>query len=868
MNRDYAVGGLVNQCGLGCFLGLVMARNAGVPVDEAAVKKSAAYFGDLADRGSIQYGDHEPSTGPCGNGKNAGVAIAFDLLGDTTKSHQFGRYATDLYSDWENGHSLDFFGYVWNILGGLRTPDIKDYIANMQRYIWLIDVDRSWEGAGLLNDSGDGNGRGPQFCTAAVGMPFAIATGRGRLSIMGAPRSPFCPGVYSPTIERARQLHFDRKWDEVEKLLSSATLSGEEARQAHWILDAAKAAKASVSLTLDDARKNLDRAGDPDLAARQLEDLNTLLGANDARVAPLLARATDTNEFRAVRDAASAFKKYQWLVPLDETAKKEMEKLAADPAAGRYQQFAKEQLADKLGSFKFLYEIEKLFYVGLDTNTWDNGRSREFKLFKRVSGAVGGTWPQYVALDMLRKSGYERYDDETIKGWTALVPISGTRGAPKSARIKSMPGDKFDHGPAGWMMPGFDDSSWQQGGLPVGSDNAENVTKIKDGRAFCARVTFSLDDPGFDRLRLLFKIRHFANVYLNGHLVSRVLRYSNDGGYGEIYDIMDLKDTAAGLLKKGENVLAVEGTWDLWWGTVDIGLYGQKGSGGTAAKTARGSAPAQAATTPPTLARSDRYRPLGTPDAQHEAMKKLAQLPLNQVAEKLSGRWLAERDWAAQELARRGAEAMPAILTALASSDVHVRAGGCQAINYMRDAAQTTAVAAVAALVKILDDKDPYIQYVAGSALDKIGVVPDDAFPTIRAMLMQQGSWWPRCAAQRLIEKLPANKFDALVAGSLIDSYGKEQNYVAEEGLGRFLGRLSSQLPATQTVSHVTADIARHEGNWTYQAKMYALLKAMGPRAKEAIPLVDQALKANAADKQRTEFLQDVKSKIAAAEKN
>ena len=883
--ETYAIGGIVNQCGLACWTGLIMAGNAGVPVDETAMRKAAAFFGQYADRGSIPYGDHEPWMGPIGNGKNGFAAVAFDLLGEHAKSRQFARYVTDWYSDWEGGHTGDYFAYVWTVLGGLRTPEVKDCVAQVRKHIWFYDMDRSWDGAGLLNDSVDYNGRGLQACTPAVGMPFAIAAGRQRLALMGAPRSPFCPGEYSKVIGQARQLHFDRKWDEVEKLLADREFSGDEAVQSAWIRDAAKAALATVDLTLAGVRKNLDARLDPELAIRQLEDLKVLLGKDDARVDELLALAKDHDRLKGYYDAAAAFKKCQWLVPVDDGARREMERLAKDPSAGRYQELAKEQVADRLGSFKFLYEIEDLYQESHDASKWDNGRSHQFKLFKRISEALGSSWPQWVARDALRQNGYLQYDNETIKGWAELVPVSDTRGKPKTARILPMMKDSlertangwvmskshegknldtsvgFDHGPEGWMQPGFDDSAWDQGEFPIGYGGPVKTSIEGQYRGFYARIRFNLEDTCFSRLRLLFRFRHFANVYLNGHLVSRVLYY---GDGGDRYEMMELKDEVAALLKPGENLLAIEGAWhNLWWGIIDAGLYGIKAQGTVPVKT-EPAATLQQVAAAPVIKRSERYAPQTGDDARIEAMKKLAQASTAQLVEQLSDEWLASRDWASRALADRGAAAMPDIIGAFESSDGRVRAGACQAINYMGNGARTHALEAVDGLVKLLDDKESYVQYTAGTALAKIGKIPDKAIPGIQRMLGVGSSWWPRIAAQAMLKCVePSKIIDALIQ-DLVGVYGNETNFAVREQQAEFLGRWYSQHQDGDTLDKLTAAVAAHEGDWECQSRLYGLLKAMGPKAKPAVPVVEEALRKNAADKARSEFLKDVLGKISA----
>ncbi len=859
-SRSYAVGGMVNMCGITNWLGMIMGGLAGVPVDQKALDKATAFFGRFTDRSSTPYGDHEPFVGGRGNGKDAVAAVAFDLLGERVKARQWGRYVTDWYSDWEGGHTGSFFSYFWNPLGGLRTPEQKDYLSMMEKRAWFFDMARSWDGAGLLNDGVDYNGRGPQFCTPAVAVPFAISEGRKRLAVMGAPVSPFRPGKYPELIEQARQLHFERKWDEVEKLLSGRKLAPAEAAAAAWLVAAAAAARASLELTITAVHKNLDEEWDPDLAKRQLEDLQLLLGTDDPRITALLARAVDPANFKTYRAAEQVYTRNQWLTPMDDTARDTMKKLAGDPSVGRFQQLAREQLDDRLGSFRFLYQIGGLFYQNGDSNKWDNGRSREFKLYQRVADAYGGAWPQWVAKETLRKVGMMCPDRDTIKGWTALVPVSAGSERPVTARLLFQPADGFDHGPDGWTMPGFDDSGWQQGDFPVGFNTDEKVLRTKlptDKRAFCARIRFQLGDTDFDRLRVLFRFRHFANVYLNGSMITRVLWEGNHGGYGDFHETMELKDNAVGLLKKGENVLAIEGVWNMWWGIFDAGLYGHKHAGAGAAKPA--ATPPPVASAAPPVACSERFRPV---DALAAAKQRLTFLATSDVARQLSDEWLATRDFAARELAARGGKAMPAIIASLKESDWRARSSACQAINYLGDAAPQQAMDAVDPLVTLLDDKDPFVRYWAGMALVRIGKIPATAVPRIRTMLVDQTSWWPRRAGFEMLNRLQSADIDTAWIKGMTAIYATEPNFVVEEGVGKLLAKWAGQLPGDEVVKQAAAALTSKEVRWDGQARLLGLLGGLGTKARPATPAVEKLLAESVANQEHAKVIKETLDKI------
>ena len=73
--------GEVNAVGLICFMSLVLTKECGVKVDEAALARSMAFFRKYTGRGTIPYGDHEPWLENLhDNGKNGMTAVVYDLL--------------------------------------------------------------------------------------------------------------------------------------------------------------------------------------------------------------------------------------------------------------------------------------------------------------------------------------------------------------------------------------------------------------------------------------------------------------------------------------------------------------------------------------------------------------------------------------------------------------------------------------------------------------------------------------------------------------------------------------------------------------------------------------------------------------------
>jgi len=187
--------GEVNAVGLACFTGLVLARECGVKVDEAAMARSTAFFRQWAGRGNVPYGDHPPWMGGDDNGKTAQAAVVYALLGD---QRAVALYSALVAASWEHrevGHAGNFFSYVWGPLGAARAgqPALVEF---MRQQRWYYDLARRWDGS-LVNQPwpqrGEGPSgfnhyaaRGPLWGTGGMALVYALPDAR--LRILGAAR--------------------------------------------------------------------------------------------------------------------------------------------------------------------------------------------------------------------------------------------------------------------------------------------------------------------------------------------------------------------------------------------------------------------------------------------------------------------------------------------------------------------------------------------------------------------------------------------------------------------------------------------------------------------------------------------------------
>ena len=174
--------GAINQCGLVCWISLILAEKCGVddPAVRAAIARSHEFFGFYVGKGSVPYGDHPPYWLHDDNGKSAAAAVAFDLMGDERGARFFSRMATAAYGEKELGHTGNFLGLLWGALGANRAgPAAAAAFLGEQR--WFLDLARRWDG-GFFTNSRDNYGwdmTGIFVLHHALPLRRLMITGRG-----------------------------------------------------------------------------------------------------------------------------------------------------------------------------------------------------------------------------------------------------------------------------------------------------------------------------------------------------------------------------------------------------------------------------------------------------------------------------------------------------------------------------------------------------------------------------------------------------------------------------------------------------------------------------------------------------------------
>jgi len=146
---DGILGGYGAMCqpSLSCAVSLVLNQKCGIdePVVEQAIRKSEIFFLHFVDKGNIPYGDHSPREVHDSNGRNSLAVILFDLLDNPDAYWFYARMTVASYGEREEGHTGNFWGFLWGPLGAMRAgPEAA--AAFIRELEWFFDLERRWDG--------------------------------------------------------------------------------------------------------------------------------------------------------------------------------------------------------------------------------------------------------------------------------------------------------------------------------------------------------------------------------------------------------------------------------------------------------------------------------------------------------------------------------------------------------------------------------------------------------------------------------------------------------------------------------------------------------------------------------------------------
>ncbi|HSP41504.1 MAG TPA: DUF6288 domain-containing protein, partial [Luteolibacter sp.] len=156
--------GPVNNAGMPCYLGLVLARECGIAHSSItpAIERMNIFYRGYIGLGTVPYGEHEPAwDGHENNGKSGLAALAYTLQSDRIdEGRYYAQMATASAADRELGHTGAFFNYLWAPLGAACGGD-EAAASHFSRIRWMLDLNRRWDhrfDSDCLNAEGPNSG--------------------------------------------------------------------------------------------------------------------------------------------------------------------------------------------------------------------------------------------------------------------------------------------------------------------------------------------------------------------------------------------------------------------------------------------------------------------------------------------------------------------------------------------------------------------------------------------------------------------------------------------------------------------------------------------------------------------------------------
>ncbi|MDP6490966.1 MAG: DUF6288 domain-containing protein [Kiritimatiellia bacterium] len=739
INPGYTQGGMLNNAGLACFMGLILMREAGVRVDEHKFQKAYDFFSRFAFRGAVPYGDHRPGGGAGSNGKQGAAGICFSLLGEEDKAQWFASTVTDGYRSMHAGHTGGFMGFWLGSIHGAKTPHYPDFRRQAEHWKWLYNLSRRWDGGFLVPLSVIGKTytmRGPILSTGGLSISFAMPDKE--LRIFGAPKSVLSRRNHSPEIRKALSLLIDCEFGKIEALLKD-----NRSVEARSLLDIAARKKRDIDLSIARAEHHLVN-GNPNLAGRILKDLeHYTAGKSRSMIGNMQWRLGHTLKSTGIGAAAGEYDYYKWLTFTDLDARQAFERLAANDQLGVYQQLARRELATSPDAAFWSYYCQQIHFER--TSGWQRDK-RAFAAKLRVAGIHGGAWPRVVAMNDLQGTGKlgERYKEWTClfaspnvkfpnpRGkWSVYLAVSKKTYEAFTKRKKKMTTFPTFSGlaPEGnaWMLPDFDDSKWVTFDGPMKKKFPQRAAArgLKDTRPgfvpdfpnlpgeCLIRIAFNLQKTQFDQLRLGVRIKRPAVGYLNGTLVLWTFPTIGPRMGTSALTMVPMNTSVCGPLRKGKNVFAVRTSEK----SLDFALYGNNGKDPLAWKPRPKDWLMVPAMAVPGTDKTRAYEPFksllqpcstglalnpeGKPNppmndliqsfdgrdlkdminaVQRGAPLPEARIPIEERAKYLGHPNVSVRTVAARSLLNDGARALPHVREALKSDDVRVIAAACMAL--------------------------------------------------------------------------------------------------------------------------------------------------------------------------------------------
>jgi hypothetical protein len=229
-NREFRMYPAMPPAAAACMLGLHLAREAGVEVNEDAYQRGLEYFRKKgAPVGLIIYGNAwrdrpqpinpaEMLSGTIGsdNGKISVAGVLFDLVGEESTAHICSLISTYSYNHTYPGHGGNFWNNFWTPLGA-NVHSTEAFLHFMEGHRWYRELNRMYDGSLIINESD----------RVGAGHGLALVVPAKRLRILGAGTSPFsvdAPDFLKPAVAAYQERDYARAESLALELLETGTV--------------------------------------------------------------------------------------------------------------------------------------------------------------------------------------------------------------------------------------------------------------------------------------------------------------------------------------------------------------------------------------------------------------------------------------------------------------------------------------------------------------------------------------------------------------------------------------------------------------------------------------------------------------------
>jgi sialate O-acetylesterase len=252
--------GLLPHAGMSCVMGMQLAKEAGLDIDELALARGIRHFNyKRGEYGFILYSysnlrrEGPPTMRPdleqngmlwSMNGKLGMAASLFNMLDGYNDSTDIcARYCVYGYNNTRGGHGGMFFNNFWTPVGAWAAGEqaMKHF---MKGQTWWRELFRRSDGS--FNQAGRGS------IGIAYALPY-VAPQKG-LRMLGAPRSAFgtnCPAYLKPAVDAHRQRDYARSEALVRDYIDNNVLPPDDVPVVDHFLAAVQRLRKSIAFDLD-----------------------------------------------------------------------------------------------------------------------------------------------------------------------------------------------------------------------------------------------------------------------------------------------------------------------------------------------------------------------------------------------------------------------------------------------------------------------------------------------------------------------------------------------------------------------------------------------------------------------------------------